>query len=144
MPPAALLRQELSKPDLLAEAIIALNDEQITWLESRPEATDESLPLQEAVERYLRRVYEFDIKHITLRRMGAAFGWLWAPKYEPRIWKQLFAPTAPIDGILLREGFGDREPIIKTLLVTLLRGLSPCGHAPGARGVVPLQRFDRP
>ena len=53
-----------------------MNDEQITWLESRPEATDESLPLQEAVERYLRRVYEFDIKHITLRRMGAAFGWL--------------------------------------------------------------------
>ena len=115
VPPAALLRQELSKPDLLAEAIIALNDEQITWLESRPEATDESLPLQEAVERYLRRVYEFDIKHITLRRMGAAFGWLWAPKYEPRIWKQLFALTAPIDGILLREGFGDREPIIKIL-----------------------------
>ena len=113
--PAALLRQELSKPDLLAEAIIALNDEQITWLESRPEATDESLPLQEAVERYLRQVYEFDIKHITLRRMGAAFGWLWAPKYEPRIWKQLFAPTAPIDGILLREGFSDREPIIKIL-----------------------------
>lgn len=115
VPPAALLRQELSKPDLLAEAIIALNDEQITWLESRPEATDESLPLQEAVERYLRRVYEFDIEHITLRRMGAAFGWLWAPKYEPRIWKQLFALTAPIDGILLREGFSDREPIIKTL-----------------------------
>ena len=115
VPPAALLRQELSKPDLLAEAIIALNDEQITWLESRPEATDESLPLQEAVERYLRQVYEFDIKHITLRRMGAAFGWLWAPKYEPRIWKQLFAPTAPIDGILLREGFSDREPIIKIL-----------------------------
>ncbi|MEC8020623.1 MAG: hypothetical protein VX179_01435, partial [Pseudomonadota bacterium] len=115
VPPAVLLRQELSKPDLLAEAIIALNDEQITWLESRPEATDESLPLQEAVERYLRRVYEFDIEHITLRRMGAAFGWLWAPKYEPRIWKQLFALTAPIDGILLREGFSDREPIIKIL-----------------------------
>ena len=115
VPPAALLRQELSKPDLLAEAIIALNDEQITWLESRPEATDESLPLQEAVECYLRRVYEFDLEHITLRRMGAAFGWLWAPKYEPRIWKQLFALTAPIDGILLREGFSDREPIIKTL-----------------------------
>ena len=115
VPPAAMLRQELSKPDLLAEAIIALNDEQITWLESRPEATDESLPLKEAVERYLRRVYEFDIKHITLRRMGAAFGWLWAPKYEPRIWKQLFALTAPIDGILLREGFSDREPIIKIL-----------------------------
>ena len=113
--PADLLRQELSKPDLLAETIIALNDEQIAWLSSRPEATDESLPLQEAVERYLRRVYEFDIEHITLRRMGAAFGWPWAPKYESRVWTQLFALTAPIDGILLREGFSDREPIIKTL-----------------------------
>ena len=135
--PAALLRQELSKPDLLAEAIIALNDEQITWLESRPEATDESLPLQEAVERYLRRVYEFDIKHITLRRMGAAFGWLWAPKYEPRIWKQLFALHGPhrrypASGRLQRSGTHHQDT-----LVTLLRGLSPCGHAPGARGVVP-------
>lgn len=113
--PADLLRQELSKPDLLAETIIALNDEQIAWLSSRPEATDESLPLQEAVERYLRRLYEFDIEHITLRRMGAAFGWLWAPKYESRIWKQVLTLTTPIDGILLREGFSDRQPIIQTL-----------------------------
>ena len=113
--PADLLRQELSKPDLLAETIIALNDEQIAWLSSRPEATDESLPLQEAVERYLRRLYEFDIEHITLRRMGAAFGWLWAPKYESRIWKQVLTLTTPIDGILFREGFSDRQPIIQTL-----------------------------
>jgi hypothetical protein len=67
------------------------------------------------VERYLRRVYEFDIEHITLRRMGAAFGWLWAPKYEPRIWEQVLALTTPIDGILAREGFGDREPMIKAV-----------------------------
>ncbi|MGA1218612.1 MAG: TetR family transcriptional regulator [Gammaproteobacteria bacterium] len=113
--PAAMLRQGLSKPDLLAETIIALNDQQIAWLASRPEATDESLPLQDAVERYLRRVYEFDIEHITLRRMGAAFGWLWAPKYEPRIWEQILALTTPINGILEREGFQDREPMIKAL-----------------------------
>ena len=55
------------------------------------------------------------ISHITLRRMGAAFGWLWAPKYEPRIWEQVLALTTPIDSILAREGFQNREPMIKAL-----------------------------
>ena len=41
--------------------------------------------------------------------------WLWSPKYEPRIWEQVLALTTPIDGILAREGFRDREPMIKAL-----------------------------
>ena len=137
VPPAALLRQELSKPDLLAEAIIALNDEQITWLESRPEATDESLPLQEAVECYLRRVYEFDLEHITLRRMGAAF-WVAlgtevrASHLETVVRAHGPHRRYPASGRLQRSGTHHQDT-----LVTLLRGLSPCGHAPGARGVVP-------
>ena len=120
--------------DLLAEAIIALNDEQITWLESRPEATDESLPLQEAVERYLRQVYNlYQAHHPAPHKPPLGGSGL---RSTSRIWKHCSRPRPPSTVSCFRKAsaIGTHH---QDTLVTLLRGLSPCGHAPSARGGVP-------
>ena len=93
--PLQLYRLNLSKADILAEVIIALNQEQITQLpDLRRRVQGESL--HERCCAYLRELYSMDIHNLPIRSVGAAFGWTWNSRYEQQIVAQVMQLLQPV------------------------------------------------
>ena len=104
--PTQVYRLELSKTDILAEVIIALNDEQIQALPGMLTAIDGA----DAFERtcaYLLALYRFDVHYKPLRSVGAIHGWSWTGAYEAAVIAQVMQFLAPIAGWMKDEGFDD-------------------------------------
>ncbi len=93
--PVQVYRLKLNKADILAELIIALNDEQITLIPRIRRQVKGTTAFEKTCD-YLRRLYQFDIEYLSLRSVGAAFGWLWSADYEQRVIAQVGELVAPI------------------------------------------------
>lgn len=93
--PVQLYRLKLSKSDILAELILALNDEQIQRLpDLRAKVSGQTL--EDRVCGYLRELYATDIEFLPIRAVGAAHGWAWGPDYEQKVIAQVLKLIQPI------------------------------------------------
>ena len=104
--PTQVYRLELSKIDILAEIIIALNEEQI----ARSPAVVARIKSASAMEctcKYLERLYRSDIDYLPIRALGAAYGWTWSSKYESIIVPQVQQLLAPIARWMEAQGLSD-------------------------------------
>lgn len=104
--PTQVYRLELSKIDILAEIIVALNQEQIDTLP----AMLARIKGQTALERscsYLEKLYRSDIDYLPIRALGAAYGWTWSSKYETLIVPQVLQLLGPIANWMETEGLSD-------------------------------------
>jgi AcrR family transcriptional regulator len=93
--PTQVYRLKLSKIDILAEIIVALNDEQIRRLPAMLARIKGATALERTCK-YLEKLYRSDIEHLPLRQLGAAYGWTWSGKYEAIIVPQVLQLLAPI------------------------------------------------
>lgn len=104
--PVQLYRLKLSKTDILAELVIALNEEQIRALP----ALLPTLQGDSAFEKccgYLLALYTSDIKNMPLRSIGAIHGWSWTGAYESTVIDQVWKFLAPVAQWLTQDGFDD-------------------------------------
>lgn len=104
--PTQVYRLKLSKIDILAEIIIALNDEQIRALPALL-ATLEGTNASERVCAYLRALYVSDIHYLPIRSVGAIQGWSWSAETEATIIAQVWQLLAPIAQWLREDSFDD-------------------------------------
>ena len=104
--PTQVYRLKLSKIDILAEIIIALNDEQIRAL-PKLLATIEGADACERTCTYLRALYVSDIHYLPIRSVGAIHGWSWSSETEATIIAQVWQLLAPIAQWLRDDGFDD-------------------------------------
>jgi AcrR family transcriptional regulator len=95
--PVQIYRLNLSKADILAEVIIALNQEQIAQLPALCKRVKGRTPFARTCS-YLRELYRLDIQHLPIRAAGAAFGWLWSAEYEARVIGQVHQLIDPLVG----------------------------------------------
>lgn len=104
--PVQIYRLNLSKPDLLAEIIMELNQQQVDRV---PEicARVSGETILERVSSYLRELYRLDIQFLPIRSVGAAYGWLWNHTYEAKITEQVFGLLAPVVGWMTAEGLNE-------------------------------------
>ena len=104
--PTQIYRLKLSKPDILAELIIELNQEQIHQVPKICERVTEG-DLFERTCSYLRELYNLDIQYLPLRSVGAAFGWMWSATYEHRVIEQVHQLIKPVVDWMLEAGLKD-------------------------------------
>lgn len=104
--PVQVYRLNLSKVDILAEVIIALNAEQIAEL-PRICSQVSGATLYERVCSYLKQLYCLDIQHFPIRSVGAAFGWMWSKDYEQRVVEQVGQLVKPVADWMQEEGLKD-------------------------------------
>jgi AcrR family transcriptional regulator len=104
--PTQVYRLKLSKIDILAEIIIALNDEQIRALPALL-PTLEGADAFERVCAYLHALYVSDIHYLPIRSVGAIHGWSWSTETETTIIAQVWQLLAPIAQWLRDDGFDD-------------------------------------
>lgn len=91
--PALVYRYGWTKAELLAELILELNEAQIAAMRAwRPPRRG---TLADRVVDYLRRLYRLDIEHRELRRLGAAYGWMWSPEQDRKCRTQIEQLLAP-------------------------------------------------
>ena len=93
--PVQVYRLNLSKSDILAEVIIALNAEQIAQL-PKLLARVRGKTAFERVCSYLKLLYRMDIEYLPIRSVGAAFGWTWSLEQERRIIEQVIQLIRPM------------------------------------------------
>lgn len=93
--PMQAYRLGLAKEDLLAEISIQLSTEQLSIITAGFQA-EPGESLEGFTLRYLLRLYESDIQHMSIRKESAAYGWMWSSKYEARIVEQVIALLQPI------------------------------------------------
>jgi len=107
--PVQIYRLKLSKSDILAELILALNDEQITRLPELHAMADQHPTLEAKVCGYLRALYAADIEFLPIRAVGAAHGWAWGPDYEKRVIAQLMQLIQPVRAWLAQAALDQVE-----------------------------------
>lgn len=106
--PALIYREGWTKADLLAELILELNDEQIAQFRNMP-LPSEGTTLDRVLA-MLGRLYAFDIGQKHLRRLGAAYGWLWSGEQEARCATQKYELLMPFRELLREVGLDPVEP----------------------------------
>lgn len=106
--PALIYREGWTKADLLAELILELNAEQIVQINSMP-LPSEGTPLDRVLA-LLGRLYAFDIAQKHLRRLGAAYGWLWSSEQEARCVSQINELLMPLRRVLRELAIDPVEP----------------------------------
>lgn len=104
--PTQVYRLELSKTDILAEVILALNSELIDTLPVVLETVQGNTALERTCD-YLLALYQFDVLYQPLRSVGAIYGWSWTGAYEAAVIEQVWQFLAPIAGWLKGDGFDD-------------------------------------
>ncbi len=104
--PVQVYRLKLSKPDILAELIIELNQEQIIQLPSICARIKERY-LFERTCSFLRELYQLDIDYLPIRSVGAAFGWMWSEAYEDRVIEQVHQLVKPVVDWMSEDGLED-------------------------------------
>lgn len=111
--PALIYKEGWTKPDLLAELIFELNEAQIEAIQSM------TLPrrgsLLDRVLQVLQCMYDLDITHRELRKLGAAYGWLWSQEQDKRCLKQVEALTAPLHQLLTEAQIDSPEARVSGL-----------------------------
>lgn len=105
--PMQVYRLGIDKTDLLAEAILIVNQEIV----ERIRTFDKNLYASALsfVEDYLLNLYEHDIEIKSIRAEGAAFGWKWSKKYEALIIEQLMQILKPIADALTHFEYDEIE-----------------------------------
>lgn len=93
--PVQIYRLNLSKADILAEIIIALNQKQIDQLPLLCARIDEKRLFERACA-YLLELYQQDIHYLPIRSIGASFGWMWSAEYEARVMAQVHQLIKPL------------------------------------------------
>jgi AcrR family transcriptional regulator len=111
--PALIYRKGWTKADLLAELIFELNATQIEQLQAAD--LPEQGSLLEQVLTVLQRLYEFDLEHQELRKLGAAYGWLWSQEKEQRCFEQINQLMQPIQERLANAGLEPVEPRVRAI-----------------------------
>lgn len=104
--PVQIYRLNLSKSDILAEVILALNQHQIDQLPALC-AQVQGDTLLDKVASYFHALYRLDIQYLPIRSVGAAYGWRWSAAYEEKITQHVFAFLAPIAGWMGEQGLDD-------------------------------------
>ena len=104
--PVQIYRLNLSKADILAEVIIALNQEQIQQLPQLCKRVT-GKGLFERTCSYLLELYRLDIQYLPIRSVGAAFGWLWSADYERRVIEQVHQLIKPLVDCMQEAGLDD-------------------------------------
>lgn len=104
--PVQVYRLDLSKSDILAEVIIALNTEQIAEL---PKLYSQitGTTLFDRICSYLKQLYSLDIEYLPIRSVGAAFGWMWSKEHECRVIEQVGQLVKPVADWMLDAGLDD-------------------------------------
>lgn len=101
--PVQIYRLNLPKPDILAELIIELNDEEIRQIpELLAKVSGDSLI--DRVCSYFLELYRLDIQYMPIRSVGAAFGWMWNTRYEQQIIGQVLQLLQPVAGWMQEAG----------------------------------------
>lgn len=111
--PALIYKEGWTKPDLLAELIFELNEAQIEAIQSM------TLPrrgsLLDRVLQVLQYMYDLDITHRELRKLGAAYGWLWSQEQDKRCLKQVEDLTTPLHQLLTEAQIDSPEARVSGL-----------------------------
>lgn len=107
MSPMQVYRLGLDKQDLLAEVIYQVNEEVISKIKPFT-ATKHKDPVT-FIESYLLDLYKQDVAIKTIRKEGAAFGWLWSGKYEALIFGQVMQMIQPIADALTHFEYDEIE-----------------------------------
>lgn len=104
--PVQVYLLDLSKVDILAEVIIALNAEQIAEL-PRLYSQISGTTLFDRICSYLKQLYSLDIQYLPIRSVGAAFGWMWSKEHECRVVEQVGQLVKPVADWMAEEGLDD-------------------------------------
>lgn len=104
--PTQVYRLDLSKTDILAEVIIALNAEQIAEL-PRLYSHVSGTTLFDRICSYLKQLYTLDIQYLPIRSVGAAFGWMWSKEHECRVIEQVGQLVKPVADWMSAAGLDD-------------------------------------
>nr|WP_321270204.1 TetR/AcrR family transcriptional regulator [uncultured Tolumonas sp.] len=104
--PVQVYRLDLSKADILAEVIIALNAEQIAEL-PRLYSQITGTTLFDRICSYLKQLYSLDVQYLPIRSVGAAFGWMWSKEHECRVIEQVGQLVKPVADWMLETGLDD-------------------------------------
>ena len=107
MSPMQVYRLGLDKQDLLAEVIFQVNEEVIKKI--KPFSPSKHKDPIVFIESYLLDLYKQDVAIKTIRKEGAAFGWLWSGKYETLIIGQVMQMIKPIADALTHFGYDEVE-----------------------------------
>jgi AcrR family transcriptional regulator len=108
--PVQLYRLGLSKSEILGELIVRLNDRQIRKIK-KLDIGQLGGTVSERVLGYLLALYRLDTCDKELRKLGAAYGWLWPKEREAQVLEQIHHLMEPVKAELQRAGLdrvGDR------------------------------------
>jgi AcrR family transcriptional regulator len=106
--PVQLYRLGLSKAEILGELIVKLNERQIREMK-KLDIGQLGTTASERVLGYLLALYRLDIRDKELRKLGAAYGWLWPKEREAQVLEQIIELVTPVANELQREGLDDVE-----------------------------------
>lgn len=106
--PIQIYRLNLAKPDILAELVIELNDEEIQQLPELLAKVRGDRLIDKACS-YFLELYRLDIQYLPIRSVGAAFGWMWNDRYGQRIVGQVQQLLEPVAGWMAEAGLDDIE-----------------------------------
>lgn len=118
--PVQLYRLGLSKSEILGELIVRLNDRQIREMR-KLDIGQLGATVLERVLGYLLALYRLDTRDKELRKLGAAYGWLWPKEREAQVAEQIHHLIAPVTSELKRAGLdkaGDRSLAIWSVYFT--------------------------
>lgn len=101
--PVQLYRMGLTKPEILGELIVTLNARQIRDMRKLNIAAL-GQTANERVQAYLLALYKLDVRDKELRKLGAAYGWLWSRERERDVVAQIGELVAPVDAEIRRAG----------------------------------------
>lgn len=107
MSPIQVYRLGIDKQDLLAEVIFQVNEEVIKKI--KPFSSLKHKDPVVFIENYLLDLYKQDVAIKTIRKEGAAFGWLWSGKYEALIIGQVMKMIKPIADALTHFEYDEVE-----------------------------------
>jgi AcrR family transcriptional regulator len=101
--PVQLYRLGLSKSEILGDLVVLLNDRQIREMKKLDITTFGTTP-KDRIDGYLLSLYRLDVRDKELRKLGAAYGWLWSREREAQVLGQVLELVAPVAAELRREG----------------------------------------
>lgn len=101
--PVQLYRMGLTKPEILGDLILKLNARQIREMRKLDIISLGRTPL-ERIKAYLLELYRLDLRDKELRKLGAAYGWLWSRERERDVVAQIGELVAPVDAEIRRAG----------------------------------------
>jgi AcrR family transcriptional regulator len=118
--PVQLYRLGLTKSEILGELVVRLNERQIREMK-KVDIAQLGATVSERVLGYLLALYRLDTRDKELRKLGAAYGWLWPKERETQVVEQIHQLVEPVASELKRAGLdkvGDRCLAIWSLYYT--------------------------